>query len=420
MAITSLVESRTLFQNRWWIVAASLIGNIVGPGPAVIFTVNVFMVPVTTQLHWTRGMFSSGLLASAIVAPIVTPLFGHLLDRYGIKRVALPASVLYGLALCSLSLLQANAFWALFLMVACASGFGACLGPIVYSKSITAWFDRERGLALGLATCGVGLGTLLLPELAQHFMTAFGWRAAYIAVGVTAFLLSFAMIAIFVREPPGYLERMHAANAVAASAPQPLGLSVRAAITGTRQFWLLAAIFLLEGTACNGILSGNFVPLLTDRGYTPAAAAALLGASGLAAMVARVLVGLGLDFVHGPIFSAIVMLLPPFGIVLLLSHAGNPAPFFAAICLGLAIGAEIDMLGFFVSRYFGRRSFGTLYGLIFALFVLGVGTGPAYLGFGFDHFHSYDPVLRVFLALLLLAAALFLLLGKYAYPKQPR
>jgi MFS family permease len=75
------------------------------------------------------------------------------------------------------------------------------------------------------------------------------------------------------------------------------------------------------------------------------------------------------------------------------------------------------MLGFFVSRYFGRRSFGTLYGLIFALFAIGIGTGPAYLGFGYDHFHSYDPVLQVFLVALLVAAALFLPLGKYTHPK---
>jgi MFS family permease len=417
MATADIVESRSGFRNRWWIVAASLIGNIVGPGPAVIFTVNVFMVPVTTQLHWSRGMFSLGLLASATVSPIMTPVSGILLDRYGIRRVALPAAVLYSLALCSLALLRPNAYWALFVMVGCSAGFGACLGPIVYSKSITAWFDKERGLALGIATCGVGLGTLVLPEMAQHVIAAAGWRVAYIAVGVVTFVLAFSMIAIFVREPRGYVEHMRAAHAQPLTGPQPLGLSTKAAITGTRQFWLLAVIFLLEGTACNGILSGNFVPMLTDRGYTPAAAAALLGASGLAAMVARIVVGLGLDFIHGPIFSAVVMLLPPLGIGLLLTHAGSPAPLVAAIFLGLAIGAEVDMLGFFVSRYFGRRSFGTLYGLIFALFVIGVGTGPAYLGFGYDHFHSYDPVLRVFLVMLVLAAALFLPLGKYAYPR---
>ena len=87
MTSAGLIESKSALQNRWWIVAASLIGNIVGPGPAVIFTTNVFMVPVTTELHWSRGMFSSSLLASALVSPIMTPLFGNLIDRYGIRRV---------------------------------------------------------------------------------------------------------------------------------------------------------------------------------------------------------------------------------------------------------------------------------------------------------------------------------------------
>ena len=420
MATAEIAPSRALFQNRWWIVWASLVGNVVGPGPAVIFTVNVFMVPVTTELHWTRGQFSAGLLASAIVAPIMTPIFGLLMDRYGIRRIALPTTVIYALALSSEALLNPNALWALYIMVGASAGFGACLGPIVYSKAITAWFDRERGLALGLATCGVGLGTLVLPELAHYVIVAAGWRAAYVAVGALTFLLAFSMIALFVREPPGYVERMRAAQETRAAGPPPLGLTTWAAITGTRQFWLLAVIFLLEGTACNGILSGNFVPLLTDRGFAPGYAVALLGTSGLAAMASRVAVGLGLDFMHGPIFSAIVMLLPPLGVGLLLTHWGDPAPLFAALCLGLAIGAEVDMLGFFVSRYFGGRSFGTLYGLVFAMFVIGVGTGPAYLGFAYDRFKSYDPMLEVFLGLLLLAAALFLPLGRYAYPKGGR
>ena len=420
MAATEIVETRSMFKNRWWIVAASLLGNVVGPGPAVIFTTNVFMLPVTDALHISRGLFSSALLASAVASPILTPTFGNLIDRFGIRRVTLPAIVFYALALCSMSLLSAQHFWLFYVMVFCAAGFGASLGPVVFSKSITAWFDRERGLALGLATCGVGLGTLILPALAEFFIRSAGWRAAYVAVGVTVLILGFTMIALFVREPPGFLDTMRAARAHPATGTQPHGMSTKAAITTTRQFWLLLAIFVIEGTACNGILSGHFVPLLVDRGYTPVAAVALLGTSGLAAMASRIFVGVGLDILNGPVMSALVMLLPPLGVGLLLTHAGDPVPFFAAMFIGLAIGAEMDMLGFFVSRYFGRHSFGTLYGLIFAGFTLGIGVGPSFLGFGHDHFGSYDPILRVFFVALLVAAALFLPLGKYTYPKSTR
>ncbi len=417
MATTTIAPREGLFANRWWIVIASLIGMIVGPGTAVIFVTNVFVVPVTTELGWTRGDFTAGLLASAVMSPIMTALFGRLMDRYGINKVALPAATVYGLALCGFSLIQSNTYWAIFILFGCASGFGACVGPIVYSKAITAWFDKERGLALGIATCGVGLGTFVIPVMAQIFISEFGWRVAYIAVGFTTWLISFAMIAIFIREPSGYHAQMSAARAdQSAGSSQVFGLSVRESL-GKYQFWLLFTILGLEGLANNGILSGQFVPLLGDRGYKPLEAAAMLGSSGLAAMVARIIVGFCLDYVHGPSFSAAVMLLPVVGVSLLLSHAGGSAPFFAAVCLGLAIGAEVDMLGFFVSRYFGRRSFGTLYGFIFAVFAMGIGIGPALLGKGYDWFHSYDPILWVYLGLLIIAALLFLPLGTYRYPK---
>ena len=407
---------RRSLQNRWWIVAASLVGNVVGPGPSVIFVTNVFMVPVTTELHWTRGMFSSALLASAVQAPFMTPLFGYLLDRFGIRKVALPTAVLYGLALCSQSLLSANAFWLIYLMVGASAGFGACFGPIVYSKAITAWFDHQRGIALGIATCGVGLGTFVMPALAEYFVANYGWRTGYIAVGVATFVVCFLVIVLFVREPAGYVEHMRAVRAQAAQASRPFGLTWKEA-RRRYQLWLLAAIFLIEGTCCNGILSGHFVPLLIDRGYSAREAVAFLSASGIAAMASRIVVGLGLDFVNGPIFCAIVMLLPPFGVGLLLSHAAGSVPFYAALCFGLAIGAEVDMMGFFVSRYFGRRSFGALYGAVFALFAVGIGVGPQFLGFAYDRLHSYDPTLKGFLVALVIAALLFLPLGRYTYPK---
>jgi cyanate permease len=254
--------------------------------------------------------------------------------------------------------------------------------------------------------------------MAQIFISTFGWRIGYVAVGISTWLLAFGMIALFVREPPGYLARLRASHDAETAAGRPtFGLAVRDAILGTHQFTVLFIIFLLEGTACNGILSGHFVPMLIDRGYTAPAAVALLGSSGLAALVARIVVGWCLDKVNGPIFSAIVMLLPVFGVALLWSGAGAPAPFFAAVLMGLAIGAEVDMLGFFVSRYFGRRSFGTLYGLIFAAFTIGIGVGPVMLGVGFDTYHTYNQVLGAFIVALIVASGLFLTLGTYRYPK---
>ena len=253
--------------------------------------------------------------------------------------------------------------------------------------------------------------------MAQLFISTLGWRAGYIAVGATTWLLSFGMISIFVREPPGYFERMRAAHAAGGSGAQPLGFSVRDAILGTPQFTILFVIFLIEGTANNGILSAHFVPMLLDRGYSVPAAIALLGTSGLAAMLARVVVGLCLDWVNGPCSAASscsfrcsawgcygAMPASPRRSLPPCASASRSAP--RSTCSASSSAA-----------IFGRRSFGALYGLIFAAFTIGIGVGPAILGFGYDHFRSYDQVLFGYVISLVVAALLFLPLGKYNYPK---
>jgi predicted MFS family arabinose efflux permease len=157
--------------------------------------------------------------------------------------------------------------------------------------------------------------------------------------------------------------------------------------------------------------------MLIDRGYSANEAASVLAATGLSAFAARIVTGLCLDFLAGPVLAAVVMLMPVAGLALLWSGAGGAAPLVAGILCGLGNGAEVDLLGFFVSRYFGRRSFGAIYGLIFSCFTIGIGIGPGILGRGYDSSHSYDGVLLAFVFVLLAASGLFLALGRYNYPK---
>jgi MFS family permease len=317
--------------------------------------------------------------------------------------------------------------WPAYLIFGTCSCFSSSCGPIVYSKAITAWFDKERGLALGLATAGVGLGTAILPLVANYLISHFGWRLGYVGIALMTWVIAGSMISLFIREPSGYLERLRdardqpQAGGSQATGPQPpnrqpLGLSFRAAVTGTRQFWILAAIFIAVGTANNGSL-GHLVAMLIDRGYTPGEAAGILSSTGLAAFVARIAFGFCLDRLAGPRLAAVIMLLPACGLALLWSGWGGSTPLIAAILCGLGNGAEVDLLGFFVSRYFGRRSFGALYGMIFSCFTIGIGIGPAILGHNYDATHSYEGTLLAFVFVLLAAGALFLTLGRYNYPK---
>jgi MFS family permease len=417
VASIGLVQSRALFQNRWWIVAASLIGNIVGPGPAVIFTVNVFMVPVTTSLGWTRGMFSAGLLASAVASPVMTAVFGYLLDRFGIRRVALPATVFYALALCSFALLTPSAYWALFLMIACSAGFGACLGPIVYSKSIAAWFDKERGLALGIAMAGVGLGVALVPQISARLIEAFGWRMAYVGLGATILILAWIPVTIFVREPSEDTLRESGAARAASNAALP-GMTAREAF-GAWRFWVLTIAFLLGVAAINGTLT-QVVALLTDRGVPVQMAVQALSASGLAIIIGRMLCGWCLDRFHGAVVAICFFIVPMCGIALLASGATGFVPLLGAVLCGAGIGAEVDLMAFFTSRHFGLRAYGKIYGMMFAFFSLFTGVGPYLSGVSFDVYHSYTPIFMIFEGMLVVTCLLFLPLGPYRYPPLDR
>jgi MFS family permease len=108
------------------------------------------------------------------------------------------------------------------------------------------------------------------------------------------------------------------------------------------------------------------------------------------------------------------------GIVMLGEGGGVLVPILGAAMCGLAVGAEIDLMAFFVSRYFGVRAYGRVYGAMFALFAAGNGVGPLIGGISHTRFHSYQPALVVFEVALLITCVLFLPLGPYSYPAPRR
>jgi MFS family permease len=395
------------FQNRWWIPVAACIGIMVGLPSVLVLSFPVFLKPVTASLGWTRGMMSSAPAVTGLLTLVAQPLLGRLVDRFGFRQVMLPAFVLFALSMSCLSLLGPH-IWMLYLIYGTASFFGASSGPLAYSKVVALWFDSNRGFALGIATAGAGFGTMVMPLFAQYLIAHYGWRTAYVSLAAISGVVGCTVVALFIREPPGYRA------AGPRSRPDVPGLTAGEAARHTWRFWVLAAIFLLGGISINGTLAHS-VALLTDRGWTPMEAAGVLSASGGAAVVARFIGGWCLDRLFAPWVAASCMLVAAAGVALLWSNAGGAAPFLGVLCLGIGLGLEIDAMGFLISRYFGLRSFGEIYGWLFPAFTVGVALGPAAMGLTYDHAHSYAPMLSVFFFLLLVTAGLLSILGPYTF-----
>jgi MFS family permease len=286
-------------------------------------------------------------------------------------------------------------------------------GPIPFSTVITQWFDRQRGLALGIGMAGVGLGVALMPQLAEWLIAYTGWRTAYLGMAGAVIVCAFMPVALFLREPPDFAARPRPGQSRGAALNLP-GAGVREALTSWL-FWALGVAFFFDVIAINGTLT-HIVALLTDRGIARELAVAALSGTGIALLAGRVLSGWFLDRFWGPHVAIGFFIMPMIGLALLLSHAAGAAPFLGAICLGLGIGAEIDLMAFFASRYFGLRNYAKIYGTMFGLFGFGVGVGPALSGFSFDRFHSYAPIFVVYEMMLFITCLIFLRLGPYPYP----
>jgi len=398
--------------SRWWIVFASVLGLLVGNGPIMQFTFGVLLAPISREFGWNRGTVSSAIVVGLWMTGIATPFVGRLVDRFGIRPVALPAIALFSLATASVALVPASpaAFTALYALM----GLGAAgQTPLIYAKAISARFDEKRGLALGIAMAGVGLGAAVVPQFAQALIGVAGWRGAYAGLGGLTFALAFPAVALFIgrQAPAPPVSDVLAQNR---SATQMPGLTGYQAVR-TATFWRLAISFFIVAAATGGAIA-HIVPLLTDRGVSPQTATRLLTLAGLALIAGRLLAGYLLDRVFAPYVTAAFFLAPLIGIaVLLVASEPQPAAI-GTLLVGIGLGAEVDLIAFLLSRYLGMRSFGEIYGYFFAIFMLGAGLGPFAMGVSFDRTGSYKLMLVCFGLALAPASLMMLRLGPYAYP----
>jgi MFS family permease len=400
------------FASRWWIVFGATASMLVAQGPVILYTLGLFIKPLNLELGWDRASISAAGGIAAISSAITIPFVGSMMDRWGVRAVLLPIIVLCAASV-ALIALTPKSIVVFMLFFAITGVLGSGQGPLGYAKCVSAWFDDRRGLALGITMSGIGLGAALVPQYTQFLIGNFGWRVAYLGLGLLTLMVAFPAVFLFIREPPKAKTSAGEHPQSPASQDRPPDLEVREALTG-RRFWLIACALLLVSTVTQGLVV-HTVPLLTDKGYSPEAAATLMIAVGLSTMAGRLLSGYLVDKIFAPFVAASFFLLPCLGIYLLDSTI---SPVAGIISLGLASGTEIDMIGFLTSRYFGMKRFGQLYGYLFASFVVGSAVGPYMMGLAFERLHSYEPALWTFGAFMILASAAILSLGPYRYPAE--
>ena len=387
----------------WKVVFAGFFGVMVSFAAIVPYTFGLFLKPLTISFGWHREAASAGFSVAALTVAAASPALGFLLDRYEPRAIILPCIVVFSAALASLALLTPHLlhFYFTFFVIGLVGNGTAYIG---YSRAISTWFNRRRGLALAIMLAGSALGAMLLPVLAQAIITNFGWRTAYMVLGLLALVVGFPLTAAFVRERPIAQQRDEGCS--------EQGKSVAEALA-TPAFWIIAATVCLYAISVNGAIA-HLSALLTDRGVSPTGAAysvAIIGATGL---LGRLLTGVFLDRFFGPRVSQIMLLMTVLGIVLLSVANSLTAGLTAAGLIGFSMGSEGDITPYLLSRYFGLKRFSTLYALTWTAYAIGGATGPMVVGRVFDTLGSYRPITIQLLALpALLPCLLMFALPRY-------
>lgn len=388
----------------WLVVFGSTLALVVGNGPIILFTFGVLLQPISAEFGWQRSVLASAVVTSHITGALMMPFVGTVVDRVGVRRIALPAIVIFALATASAGLLGASPL-AFILLYGFLGVVGAGHSTLTYGRAVSTWFDARRGLALGVTLAGIGIGAAVLPKYTHYFVAAYGWREAYFALGALLFLVGFPSVAFFVRDRPPQTR---------AEITHSDGLTLRETLSGYR-FWFASVSMMLVAAAVNGTIA-HIVPILSDRGIAAGTATTAVAAAGLSLIIGRMLSGLALDRFYGPYVAAFFFLIPLIGMTMLGLGATGPLAVVAAVLLGLGIGAEGDIMAYLTSRYFGMAHYGVIYGCVLAFFTLGSGLGPWIMAHAFDATRSYSAGL-IGLGLALLAAiVLVMTLGPYRYP----
>ncbi|SOZ09383.1 MFS transporter [Cupriavidus taiwanensis] len=395
--------------GRWTYVVVILgaaLGMLAGYAPLFNATAGVFVQPLAQEFGWGRSEASLSYAASMFGLAVVSPLVGTMMDRFGIRRVIAASALVFGIATACMALQDGSkTMWVSLSVV--VGVFGAATSVLGYLAVLPQWFDRRLGLALGIAMCGLGAGTVLMPATAQYLVTGYGWRTAYVALGLGSIVLSLLACALL-------RERRVPGMARAASKAASPGVPLREALRSYR-LWAIWGVFILASSATLSL--GPHLPaMFADKGFSPAEAARSASMVGVGLLVGRILTGVLIDRIHAPFVACVFFVGGAAGIYLLGVTRDYQLLLVAATLIGLTIGAEGDLISYLVRSYFGLRAFGALFGIAFSGYGFGAVIGPIGLGGWFDRHGNYDTALLVLPCMLLAAGALTLSLGRYLRP----
>jgi MFS family permease len=392
--------------SRAGVAFACAVGYAMSMAPMVYTVFGLFLLPIAGEFNWPRSAVSLVLVFVAIAGALSNPIVGWLIDRYGARIVILSGIVAFAGSIALVSLIHASRLqlYAAYTLVGIA---GTIPGNVTFTKVIAGWFDRNRGLFLGIVGgLGNGVGAALSPLFVHALISNYGWRAGYEGIGVLILAVGFPILFALLRDPP--TAGIRDAGAHASSA----GDSTLAQARSTTTFWIILAAIAL-GAGCMTAVFAHVVPMLLDRGMDADRATIVLATFSMVTAGWQIAMGFLLDRIPRPWIAAPFYLVALAGLILFASTTSYPRLILAGALMGIGLGTEYGVLPYFLSRYFGVRHYGSISGAVYGVTVLTQGITPFLMDLVFDLTGSYRQAIVVIGAGLLTGGLLILRLPPF-------
>lgn len=388
----SSLTAKQEWQAGWTLVIAASLGFSFFS--VMLASTGLFIGPLGEEFGWSRTLLSSGPSIATVMTAVLGPFLGMLIDRFGTRRVALPGLVLTMASIACFGLLNGSqtqwvVLWVVFGIVSVS------IKSTPWTTAVVGLFQKSRGLALGLTLSGTAVAQSVVPPLGNFLITEFGWRGGFVWLGLgwgsitlLVCLLFFFDVRARAAKQRKADERAGLAPAEAAPAVVLSGLTIPEAWRDSA-LWRLAIANFLVMLLTMGLVIHLF-PILTEAGVERATAAWLVGLSGIAGIVGKLVTGVLLDRFRANWVGGITLGAASLAFALLLDGIRSPTLIVIAMLInGYAAGTKTHITGFLTAGYAGMKNFGAIYGLMSSLMALAAGMGPLLAGLVYDLFGDY-------------------------------
>ena len=388
------------------IVAASFAVQVVGGG--ALATYGIFFTHLQSEFDWSRAAISGATSITILLMGTAAVLFGRLNDTMGPRRIMFVSGLLLGTGY--VLMFRLEHLWQLYAAIGVIVGVGMSTQDVVTLSTVARWFEHRRGMMSGIVKTGTGLGQLAFPLVIAVLIAVYGWRHAYLLMGLAVLATALVAAHFFKRDPSsvGQTPLAMGHTPVAEDKSPEEGVTASAGVR-TRQFWLLC---LAEFTLCFCIMTTlvHLVPHAQDGGISVSRAGILVSVIGASSIVARLGMGSACDVIGSRRAFSVC-----FGVLLiglLWLQVANTMWMLVlfAVADGFARGGNFAVISPLVAELFGTRAHGALFGLATFVGTIGGSLGPVLTGRIFDVTGSYETAFALLAALIAVGFTLTVLI----------